>query len=332
VAVRNRRVTSADIAQATGVSRATVSYVINGVTTQSISEATRARILAAAADLGYTPYGPAKTLATGKSSLVLLVLPDWPIGYGINLLLDELEKQLATNGLSLVMHRLARPGERVADAWKAIGPFAVIGLGGIDDVEAQAMTRAGVELVTMTLSGTGAPAAIGRPQIEIGRLQARHLARTGHSVLGYAFPDDDRVVAYSEPRLEGVRLACADLGLAEPVVLTVPQDAEKAAMAVRQWKSRGVTGICAYNDQFALAVLAGLYELGMRAPDDLAVVGCDNDPAGRLAAPPLTTIDINLEQTARRLAALVIGAYKGQPAPQNDGPLASRLVVRRSAP
>jgi DNA-binding LacI/PurR family transcriptional regulator len=332
VSAKNRRVTSADIARVTGVSRATVSYVINGVTTQSISEATRARILAAAADLGYTPYGPAQTLATGKSSLVLLVLPDWPIGHGISQLLDELERQLAENGLSLIMHRLARPGERVADAWKAIGPFAVIGLGAFDETEAQAMSSAGIEIASLMLGDPGEAAAIGRPQTELGQIQARHLARTGHALIGYAYPDGDRLDAYSKPRLEGVRLACADLGLAEPVVLTVPQAAEAAAVAIQEWKRLGVTGVCAYNDEVALAVLAGLHKLGMRAPEDLAVVGVDNDPAGRLASPPLTTIDLNTAETARRLAALVIGPYKGEDSPRSYGPVRSDLVIRESAP
>lgn len=330
--MKKRRVTSADIARAAGVSQATVSYVVNDVPGQSISPTTRARILEAATSLGYTPYGPAKTLATGRSNLVLMVLPGWPIGYAFSAALDEVETRLAAVGLSLLMHRIIRPSQRNAESWKAIGPFAVIGLDDFDDAEARAMRDAGIEVVTAELDETEGQTRVSRPQLIVGRLQVGHLARTGHERLGYAFPDDDRLIEYSTPRLEGVRLACAELGLGEPIVQVVPQYPEPAAEAVREWKRLGVTAICAYNDEVALAVLAGLYALGLEAPADLAVVGADNDPTGRLSCPSLTTVDLHHRDLGRRLAELVIGAYLGQPVPKSEGPIPSELVIRHSAP
>src|SRR4051794_33842882 len=75
-----RRVTSADVARLAGVSRATVSYVHNDTPQQTISGPTRARVLDAAARLGYAPSAAARTLRTGRSDIVLCLLPDWPIG------------------------------------------------------------------------------------------------------------------------------------------------------------------------------------------------------------------------------------------------------------
>ena len=72
-------VTSADVAAAAGVSRATVSYVLNGVDAR-VSEQTRARVLDAAKQLGYVPNAVASALRAGRTSVVLLALPAWPLG------------------------------------------------------------------------------------------------------------------------------------------------------------------------------------------------------------------------------------------------------------
>src|SRR4051812_47470164 len=75
----SRRVTSADVAAAAGVSRATVSYVLNGVHGR-ISEQTRARVHDAAERLGYVPNAMASALRAGRTEVVLLALPSWPLG------------------------------------------------------------------------------------------------------------------------------------------------------------------------------------------------------------------------------------------------------------
>src|SRR3954454_5418345 len=103
-----RRVTSADVARVAGVSRATVSYVLNDTPHQTISAGTRNRVLAAAARLGYAPSAAARTLRTGRSDLVLCLLPDWPIGQEVCSLLGNLPTALARSGLSFVAH----PGSR----------------------------------------------------------------------------------------------------------------------------------------------------------------------------------------------------------------------------
>jgi DNA-binding LacI/PurR family transcriptional regulator len=85
--------------------------------------------------------------------------------------------------------------------------------------------------------------------------------------------------------------------------------------------------ICAYNDDVALAVLAGMAVHHLTAPTDLAVIGVDNVPTAALASPPLTTVDFHPAAIGRHLAAIVLGE-------QNEPPdvLASPvLVVRESA-
>jgi DNA-binding LacI/PurR family transcriptional regulator len=329
-----RRVTSGDVARAAGVSRATVSYVLNDVPHQKIPEATRRRILDAAARLGYTPSAAARALRSGRSDVVLCLLPDWPIGPTVGELLVSLSSAFAAAGLTLVAHPRVHGDRPVSDLWKAITPAAVIAWEDIPDDEAAAMRSTGVELAVALLSRSGrGRREVGVPQQRAGRLQVEHLAAQGHRRLGYALPDDDRVVGFARPRLDGVRQACAELGLDEPVVRMVGLDGDAAARAVDVWRGvdPAVTAVCAYNDDIALAVLAGLRLRGLSAPADLAVIGVDDVPVAKLAAPPLTTVKTDLHAVADHLARTIVAALAGQPAPRRPGSDVVHLVVRDSA-
>jgi len=96
-----RRVTSADVARAVGLSRTTVSYVLNETPGQKIPENTRRRVLDAAASLGYAPSAAARTLRSGRSDVVLCLLPDWPIGVVLGRLLESMSLELGRRGLTL---------------------------------------------------------------------------------------------------------------------------------------------------------------------------------------------------------------------------------------
>jgi DNA-binding LacI/PurR family transcriptional regulator len=327
-----RRVTSADVARVAGVSRATVSYVLNDTPHQTISPGTRTRVLDAAARLGYAPSAAARTLRTGRSDVVLCLLPDWPIGPEVGALLGHLSKTLARAGLTFVAHPGNREDRPIAEIWKAITPAAVLAFTDFSDGEIDAMRSAGVALVVALLGRSRQRRGeLEVPQQLVGRLQAGRLAGGGHTRLGYAFPDDERVRFFADPRLAGVRAACAELGLPAPAVETVPLDPAAAARAVARWRSGGVTGVCAYNDEVALAVLAGLRTSGLAAPRDLAVIGVDDIAPARLADPPLTTVTTDQAAVAARLAATVLAAVTGAPPPA--APMADlvQVVARESA-
>jgi DNA-binding LacI/PurR family transcriptional regulator len=326
-----RRVTSADVARMAGVSRATVSYVLNDTPQQTISAPTRARVLEAAAALGYAPSAAARTLRTGRSDVVLCLLPDWPIGSEVGNLLTHLSTEFAAAGLTFVVHPGTSADRPISELWKAITPAAVLAFTGFSQAEIAAMRAAGVALVVALLgAGPHGRRELQVPQQRVGRLQAAHLAGAGHTRLGYAYPDDTRVRIFADPRLDGVRAECAERGLPEPVVHTVPLAAEAAAAAVREWRSAGVTALCAYNDEVALAVLAGMRGTDLGAPADLALVGVDDLPAARLAVPPLTTVTTDQRAVAAHLAATVLAAVHGGEPPVLDVAAVVRVVRRAS--
>ena len=305
-----RSVTSADVARESGVSRTTVSYVLNGTEGAKISEATQERVREAARRLGYSPSAAARTLRRGRNDLVLCVLPDWPAGPVIDTLLDGLATALAGRGLSMLVHH-NRGSQHLAELWRQVTPVAVVGLTrfGADDV--RAMVRAGIKVVGTALDEDTDPGVFAVPQRQIGRLQAAHLADRGHTRLAYAAPADHRLAEFADRRLDGVRRECADRGLPVPLVAPLPLEVDPAATVLRAWHAGGVTAVAAYNDDVAIAVLAGARARGLEVPADLAVIGVDDAPAARLAAPPLSTVWQAADAQATHLAASVFATLEG---------------------
>lgn len=330
---RVRRATSADVARAAGVSRATVSYVLNDTPGQKIPAETRRRVLEAAARLEYAPSAAARALRSGRSDVVLCLLPDWPIGQQMGVLLSALSGALARYGITFVAHPAARAERPISQLWKSMTPAAVVAFEDFSDSEMAAMRAAGVAYVEVLLGRSRQrPGELEVPQQRVGQLQAEHLAAAGHLRVGYAYPDDSRLYNFADPRLAGVRTACARLGLAPPAVAVVPLESEGAAAAVGRWHGadEAVTGVCAYNDEVALAVLAGARLSGLAVPGDLAVIGVDDIPAARLCAPALTTVTTDQVLIAEHLTEAVLGLLAGRvDPPRLDGELVH--VVHRES-
>ncbi|MER5805419.1 LacI family DNA-binding transcriptional regulator [Streptomyces mirabilis] len=328
-----RRVTSGDVAREAGVSRATVSYVLNDNPHQTIPEATRRRVWDAAARLGYAPSAAARTLRTGRSDIVLGLLPDWPIQHVLGRLIQQLTNAFAEHELTFLVHSSAQPARPLREIWKTVTPAAVLALHDFPESEAAAMRAAGTEVV---LAVHGSTERELRPPLvseePIGAAQARYLADVHHR-LGYAYPDLPRLDVLAQPRVEGVRGVCAELGLPEPDVRTVPLSPDDAVEAVKAWLAAEppVTGICAFNDDVAQTVLVALRSLGLSAPDDLAVIGVDDIPGSATAQPPLTTVVRDIDAIAQGLARRIVDALDGKELPMGLIEDTLRIRIRRSA-
>ena len=310
-------VTSADVARESGVSRTTVSYVLNAKDGVVISEATRRRVQETAARLGYSPSAAARTLRSGRSDLVLCVLPNWPIGPVIDTLLDHLARGLAEQGLSVLVHH-GRGPRPLAELWRAVTPRAVVGFTAFAPEDERAMRQAGIQVIGTALDEDAEnPDVYSVSQTRIGRLQVRHLHERGRRRIAYAAPADPRVAEFAQRRLAGARLECADLGLDEPLVQDVGLEVASAAAAAQVWRTAEppVDAVASYNDEVALAVLAGLRAEGWSVPRDVAVIGVDDVPAARLAEPPLSTVSQAVVTQAEYLAASVLAALAGDDHP-----------------
>ena len=237
-----RRVTSTDVARAAGLSRTTVSYVLNDTPNQQIPESTRRRVLDAATSLGYAPSAAARALRSGRSDVVLCLLPDWPIGVVVGRLLESMSLELGQRGLTMLTHP-STGVDPISHVLSAVTPAAVLSFEPFDSAGLAVIKGAAIP-VALVLSDPRirTRGLRGLDQRQVGRMQVAHLLSNGHRTLGYALPDDPRLGDFTAPRLEGVRKGCAEFGLAEPAVRVVALEANAVGGHDRRLDFAGSTG------------------------------------------------------------------------------------------
>lgn len=323
-----KRVTAADVARSLGLSRATVGFVLSGTTGQRISEATRDRVLAEAARLGYRPHTAAQALRRGSSKLVLLVLPDWPVEFSIGKCVEEASHALEEAGYSLIT-QTRHPAGTARPLWELLEPEAVIGFAPFTAEELAAMRGCGITKVIPR------PAKSPSPSDPLGlhdgpRLQVEHLGALGHTRLGFAATADPRLAGLVESRLHVCRKAAESLELPPPVVRSVDDAPDAAGRAVRDWLGAGVTGVVAYNDESAARVVRATVRAGREVPADLAVIGHDDNPYAALFVPSISSIRIDYAGLGRHLAALALHEATGRSLPADGVDAAAAVVARES--
>lgn len=279
------------MARASGVSRATVSYVLNNTPTQTISEATRRKVLAAAAELGYVPSATAATLRRGHSTIALLALDPLFSGHIADLIVEAASAGLARAGFTVVRHVGSQP-EDLVELARGINAYGVISLTFLTEEIESALLRTGVRRIVAPLIPAAASGPPDRPwELAVGQLQVDHLAKTGRDHLIYALPLGSPRGVIAVERLRGARYECLTLGLAQPLVIELPLARGEIVRRLAALELvPGRSGLCAYDDQIAIGVVGALGDLGKQAPRDLAVVGCDDLPVSALVTPPVTTV------------------------------------------
>lgn len=330
VAGSNPRVTLNDVAAASGVSRATASFVLRDSPGQSISAATRERVRAAARSLGYVPNGLARALREGTSRIVLLTIDAALDGNYARSYISGLDAELAVHE-----HVLLVRYSRSDDAAERLV---------LDTIVPRAVLRFGEPYLTgreLDDSGGGwRDGLVAHVAAQVG-----YLAGRGHTRIALALPSLDTPLRPVRQRFADQ--AAAALGLAPLVPFTVaggatighdaPERPDKestassrtdAADSLRALLSRagGVTAVAAFDDDVALRVLAAMRPLGLSAPGDLAVIGFDDNGYGALAAPTLTTVHIDAEAHGRQAARAILGLSA-----DDLSPAPGRVIVRESA-
>jgi DNA-binding LacI/PurR family transcriptional regulator len=311
-----RRATGADVARIVGVSQATVSYVVNDTPNRSISEATRRRVLEVARELGHVPNAAARTLRSGRSDLVLALVPGFAMGTLFERALELLNDALTQRGYALIVHEHEERLRPISDLWRIVAPTLVVTMGGLDADGRTAVRDAG-------LASVDAGGVVSMP--EIGGRQAAYLAERGHRRLGFGLPSDARLRRFAEQRLDGVRAYCAAHGLPEPVAVEVGADGESALAACLD-RPDPVTAICAHNDDVGLNLLLALRERGL-GRETCAIIGVDDIPSARFG---LTTVAIDIEVVSATIVDLVTAHLDGGEPPHPDRPYL-RIIERESA-
>jgi DNA-binding LacI/PurR family transcriptional regulator len=306
---RRRPATSADVARLAGVSRATVSNILNGRGAR-FPEATRDRVLAAAGELAYRPSSAGRSLVSGHSDTVVVLLPNTTFGSNLQDAVDQVVDGTSQLGGNVVVRFAGRTPQATLAAIAALRPMAVVDLGVLT-----APDRAGLEdhgVVVVPSDPSRGPASA--PDGGISHLQATALLERGPRTLWFASLADKRLDPFGPDRYAALCAFCTDRGLDEPRRVRVPLELPGATAALEQVMGAGPVGVACYNDDVAIALLAAARRLRVAVPERLAVVGVDHAPLGQLWEPPLTTVDTDLRGVIRALAADLRTRLTGSPA------------------
>lgn len=322
-----------DVAREAGVSPATVSRVFGG--SQLVSPALAERVRETALRLGYAPHSAAQSLASGRTRLVGVLVPNLANHYFyalIKRLLHEAEK----DGYRLIV---ADSDESLA-AEHALGANLIRQTDGLVLCSPRSPNNVLQEFVdhgrpVLVLNRVVDHPSIANVVVEsfpAMRHLAAHVADLGHERVVYiqgparSWQSKERwraVRSLARPGLDVTALRPG--GAAARLSGTMAAGHE----AVPQILASGATAVLAYNDLAAIGVVVGLGERGVRVPNDISVTGYDDIPFARYVTPPLTTVHSPQDEVGSIAWKTMSGLLGGEP-PGGRAVLAAEPVIRAS--
>ncbi|MBD1542946.1 LacI family DNA-binding transcriptional regulator [Arthrobacter sp. UC242_113] len=300
-----------DVAERAGVSHQTVSRVINNH--PNVSKATRERVEAAIAELGYRRNTAARSLVTRKSQT-------------IGVLGSELSQYGPANTLLGVEHAARDAGYFVSIAalravsreaiFDAIRHFLDQSVDGIVVIVPHSETllaleelKPGVPVVAVGSLGSESVSGAMVDQKRGAELAVGHLIEQGHRRIGHIAGPQDWIDAVA--RAEGWSAALRAAGLDDNLVVEGDWSAGSGYEIGRKLAAeRTATALFVGNDQMSLGLLRAFSEAGVRVPEDVSVVGFDDQPESGYFTPPLTTVRQDFEELGRRCMDLMLSAIE----------------------
>ncbi len=303
-----KKITIYDIAREAGVSTATVTRVVRG--DENVRASTREKVQRVIDAHAYTPSASAQHLEDGHSKTIAVVMPGI-LNPHFTRIYDTAYQEAAAHGYYACLFQAdeSKPIAReLVDELIRRRMDGVIFAGGIWSTGRSGLTDALDRLKHHMPVATICPPAveldcicIHSDLVSCSRLPVRHLHALGHRRI--AFIGGSRQLTDSSKRGENFLEELRAIGLPDDPAYHVDAgyDAEGGERAVARIlsgldKKRWPTGIIAFNDQMALGALKHLKQMGLRLPQDMAIIGCDNQFFCPYTDPPLTTVDLHPEE------------------------------------
>ena len=325
-----------DVANLAGVSAQTVSFVIHN--NPVISEETRLRVQDAISQLQYTPDATARSLRSGYSRVLGMLIPDahnphfWAI-------LDGAEQEALANGYSLILTTTSMKRDRERRAFDALIRQHLDGL---------------ILLLTYPedfnddiarLRAKGIPIVIDGAQFEdVDRVWMHyrsaasammdHLFSLGHRRIGFIEGVGRRDHLAGKDRMDIYHQKMSGQGILPEnrLVITCDNTLDDGVAAALQMLRRPSppTAIIGMNDLMAYGALQAALRCGLRVPEDLSIAGFDDDAMFRVLAPPLTTGGANGVEFGAQAVRLILNRLKEPTLPPQKAHITSYLIVRQS--
>ena len=328
----------ADIARRLNISRATVSYVLNERESELISEATRERVLAMAREMGYRPNRAAQSLAGLPSHMIeLFVHGYYPAFYARALY--EFEQQVGPTPYELHIvdpsHWTEGDWEKVDSGWPVDGVL-------IFDAALPGKAIASLKERRVPTVAIGITPATYLDHVRVDVSAAlqealRYLTARGRRVAFLSPYPADHVGARVDLRYVAYHAVMEEANLTEEVIETPERGGTKTRSAAREIMRDYVTkngcpdAIFCFNDERAVATLAALRDLKLRVPQDVLLMGFDGIEETDYHAPPLSTIEYPIAETARLAWEFLQRRINEPDAPLQSATLEARLVLRESS-
>lgn len=324
-----------DVARTAGVSTATVSRALRGL--PNVTEATRVKVLAAVAELGYVPSPSAASLASGRTRTIGVLTPGiarWYFGEVV----DGVEHALRGLGFDVLLYALGSPRDELPRPRvdpnvlrRRVDGTLVVGL----PLEAEEISSLAALGVPLAFVGSGPRGQVTHrvDDVATGLAATRYLTALGHRAVGHVSGAQDPVSEWSPAmgRRAGWRRALREVGVDAPPSWEVDgnfdleggRSAGHALLAAHP----DLTAVFAASDEMAMGVILAARDLGLRVPDDLSVIGVDGHPFGELVG--LTTIAQDAFQQGQDAALVLLQMVLGERAPESVT-YPTRLVARSS--
>lgn len=329
--------TMSDIAKALGISKMTVSRVINNLPTNA---KTRNRVLAMAEQLNYRPNQHARALATNRSHLLGLAVPDLMHSYFAEIA-KAIEAEAGTEGYDVV---ICNTEEDAASELREVEALrhrtdGLIIASAVPHQQAAAyrkMIRDGAKVVLIDRPFENLPCPlVTTDNVRVGKLATEHLIERGHRRIGHLCGQDGLMAT---ERLEGYKQALAAHGLRYDASLVRECGFFEAGgyNAVRAWIKAGnlPTAIFAVNDPAAIGAMRALEEAKIKVPRDVALVGAGAIHYGDLLRVPLSTVSWNKAELGRQAARLLFDLLAKSSKRSAKAPrvvIEPELIVRKSS-
>ncbi len=335
-----KRVTSLDVAKRAGVSRTTVSFVLNNVTAMQISAETRKRVLQAAHDLGYVPDAAAQALASGRSKTIGLLLARQPHMIASDMfltqVLEALVREVNQHGMRLLL-QVVEDFENRESYLKPVRSNSIDGIlysgPRIGDTALVSLVEHSVPTVVMGTLPDSSYYSVDVDNRAAARRATTHLIGLGHTRVACLTNARPSYVAAVD-RLQGYKDALDAAGILPDYDLIRygefnPESGYFQMKYILDATPRP-TAVFVASDVVAFGAMEAIRERGLRIPQDIALVGFDDVPMSRYVEPSLTTIQLPVIELARRSCEMLICLIRGEQPAQPQVFLDANLVIRKS--
>lgn len=326
-------VTIRDVARRAAVSVASASRALNDHS--SVTPATRQRVIDAARALDYVPHLGARSLSRGRSNTIGVVLPDL-FGEFFSEIIRGIDYAAHRRGLQLLLSNMHGNDEETENAIRAmrgrVDGLLVMSPQLNGDFLARCLPKGLPAIVMNAGQGDGIHPTIAIDNLAGAHDAVAHLVKQGCKRIAHLTGPQGN--ADADARRAGFRAAVADL-LGADAGIEIEGDFSEASGIDAAWQilsqNPRVDGLFAANDMMAVACMATLAEGGMRAPDDIAIIGFDGVPIAQYVTPALSTMALNLAELGERALERLV-AITATPADEaTTEMLVPQLVVRASS-